>query len=377
MKKKCLSAIVLAILLLCSFPVSGMAESDVPGGDEAETGDGLGEFLVLHYDFEGADILEAMEDKATAGSVQDDLQPIKGKVNFSGLEVDPTNGTIKNTANDCGVFCPPSDDTKISSSGNSTWFVRFRLDPLDSSTGDYIFIVEMRTFGSSSVRPFAIQYKRSTSKLYVSMSDGESPGTAQNFQCEQEFPYDPDVYINMAVTVSKNAENKYVGVVHTSTGLPQTEDDWTELFTFTIGESIAQPGSANNLWLMSNGSTGCVATVVIDDVRLYNKALTLTEIQNLFANGSFEGQLKAEDPEEPEVTDDTDEETTKETPTSTPEPQDSDEETVPTDSAGEESDTAPAAASGDGGCQSAAAAGGLCAAAACAGLLMTWKRKKR
>ena len=85
MKKKCLSAIVLAILLLCSFPISGMAESDVPGGDEAETGDGLGEFLVLHYDFEGADILEAMEDKATAGSVQDDLQPVKGKVNFSAL----------------------------------------------------------------------------------------------------------------------------------------------------------------------------------------------------------------------------------------------------------------------------------------------------
>ena len=43
MKKKCLSAIVLAILLLCSFPVSGMAESDVPGGDEAEAGDGLGD----------------------------------------------------------------------------------------------------------------------------------------------------------------------------------------------------------------------------------------------------------------------------------------------------------------------------------------------
>lgn len=375
MKKKLLS-FTLIFLLLCSFPITGMAEENVPGGDDAAEGDGLDEYLVIHYDFQGADILEAMEDKATAGSVADDLQPIKGKVNFSGLEVDPTNGTIKNTANDCGVFCPPSDDTKVSSSGNNTWFVRFRMDPLDSSTGDYIFIVEMRTFGSSSVRPFAIQYKRSTNRLYVSMSDGESPEVAQNFPCAQDFPYDPDVYINMAVTVSKDAENKYVGVVHTSTGLPKTEDDWTELFTFTIGDSIAQPGSANNLWLMSNGSVGCVATVVIDDVRLYNKALTLTEIQNMFVNGSFEGQLRAEEPAGPEETDETNDETTTQTPESSSEPQDSDEEMTPTDTLKEETD-APEATTAGGGCQSTVAAVFFCAAVAGAGVLLTVGKKKR
>ncbi|MGM9682603.1 MAG: hypothetical protein ACI3XQ_03300 [Eubacteriales bacterium] len=272
---------VFVVFTLCSFSA----------GAEDVT-DPLDANLVIHHDFEGIDILEAIKDKAPAGKVADDVSPVAGGINFSGLTVDNVNGTLTQTASGSGVVCLPSDDTKTVT-GASTWFVRAKLQNLDSN--QYFFIVEMRTFGSASIRPFAIQYDKNSKELCVCISEASTPNKAQNFRFAYDYDYSSGKYINIAVVVDQalvEENTVYQATLYVSTDLAKNAEDWTALGTKTIGAGIAAPTDANKLYYASNGSNGCANGVTIDDVRLYNKALTLDEIATIIPNGSFDGQLK-------------------------------------------------------------------------------------
>lgn len=284
-----------AFVLATIFSIAAIAAIPVAAGEN----DPLDANLVIHYDFEGADILEAMKDKATAGSVQDDIAPIAGKINFSGLTVDNENGTVTHTSSAAGLRTDRSADTDTVG-GTSTWFVRTKLARGDEQ--QYFFIVEMRTFGSASVRPFGLQYDAKNQKLCVYISEESAPSKGQNLGFAYEYDYTAGEYLNIAVSVSQaevDGKQVYQSTLHVAQGLPQTAADWTTLGTMTIGAGIAQPTDANKLNLISNGSAGCALGVTLDDVRLYNKALTLDEIATIIPNGSFDGQLK----KDPVVTD--------------------------------------------------------------------------
>ncbi len=295
--KKYLS--ILLALILAVVPLTAVCVS-------AESTDLLDANLVLHYDFEGADILEAMKDKAPSGTVADDIAPIKGAVNFAGLDVDLTYGTVSNTESAAGLRTNPSADTNAVT-GASTWFVRAKLNHKDSN--QYMFIVEMRTFGSNSIRPFAIQYDTTGKQLCVAISKEDTPSTAQNFRFNYEYDYASGKYINMAVVVEQAVveENTvYQASLYVSQDLPQAASDWTLLGTKTIGAGIAVPTEANKLNLMSNGSNGCAMSVKLDDVRLYNKALTLDEIATIIPNGSFDDGTPKQDSSTPPIEDNKD-----------------------------------------------------------------------
>ena len=286
----------MALLMVAVFALTAVAAIPVGAEDAA---DPLDANLVLHYDFEGSDILDAVKDKAPSGTVKDNIAPIAGKINFSGLTVDNINGTVTHTSNAAGLRAEPSADTNTVG-GASTWFVRTKLERKDDK--QYFFIVEMRTFGSASIRPFAIQYDATRNKLFACISEQSTPSTAQNFGYEYEYDYTEGEYLNIAVSVGQaevEGQQVYQATIYVSKGLPKTAADWTKLGTGTIGAGIAQPTDANKLNLLSNGSVGCALGVTLDDVRLYNKTLTLDEIATIVPNGSFDGQLKQKEDNTP------------------------------------------------------------------------------
>ena len=163
---------LLSLALALMFVVMAFATVSVSAEEAAPVVDPLDANLIIHYDFEGEDILEAMKDKAPAGSVKDDLSPIAGKINFSGLNVDIENGTITNTSAAAGVRAVPSDDTR-KVTGASTWFTRTKIEKKNDK--DAVSIIEMRTFGSASNRPFGLSYDWSKNKIIVCMSSAAEP----------------------------------------------------------------------------------------------------------------------------------------------------------------------------------------------------------
>ena len=272
-------SLVLALILMLSVFTTGIAATD-----------SINDHLVLHYDFEGADILDAMKDKAPTGTVADDIAPIAGAINFSGLTVDPVAGSFTHTQNSAGLRRDPSTDIISAVTGESTWFVRTKLERKDDK--QYFFLVEMRTFGSNSVRPFAIQYDAKNKKLCACISEASTPSKAQNFGFAYDYDYSKNEYLNIAVSVGKvelDGKQVYRCTLYASEGLPKTAAEWTKLGTGTIGEGIAVPTAANKLCLASSGSAGCALGVTLDDVRLYNRSLTLEEIASIIPTGSFDG----------------------------------------------------------------------------------------
>lgn len=360
----------LSLAMVMIFAIASIAAIPTTAADAV---DPLDANLVIHYDFEGADILEAVKDKATAGANKDDIAPIAGTINFSGLNVDNVNGTITHTSSAAGIRADRSADTDTVG-GEYTCFVRTKLSRGDEQ--QYFFIVEMRTFGSASIRPFAIQYDTKTQELCVCISEESTPNVAQNLRFPYAYDYTSGEYINIAVVVNKaevEGQQVYQATLNVAKGLPKTAADWTALGTKTIGAGIAQPTDANKLNLLSNGSTGCALGVTYDDFRIYNKALTLDEIATIVPNGSFDGQLK----EKPADTENTPADTDN-TPADTGNtPADTNETPADTNGAADTgaNDTAADTAEEKGGCGSTVATGAV-AVIALAGTMIVSKKKK-
>lgn len=289
MRRKLLILAVILCLIFGSMAVYG-----------AENTPSLDGNLVLHYDFQGEDILGALKDKAPSGAKADDLRPHAGPFNFTGLTIDYENGTVKNTTNAAGLYCEVSDDTKVTSSGNATWFTRFKLQD-EAPANQYFFIIEMRTFGSASNRPFGLQYNKTDKRILAAISKADAPGSANNLNSNYEYNYESAPWLNVAVVLS-TVDNMYKATVYISTDLPKTTGEWTKLNEFDIGAGVAPVLEANKLQLLSNASAGCSAGITLDDLRLYNKALTLDEINAFFTEGSFVGQLKVTEPGETTAT---------------------------------------------------------------------------
>lgn len=335
-----------ALFMAMVFAIASLSALSICAADAA---DPLDANLVLHYDFEGADILDAVKDKAPAGAVKDNIAPIAGKINFSGLTVDNVNGTVTHTSNAAGLRAEPSADTNAVG-GASTWFVRTKLDRKDDK--QYFFIVEMRTFGSESIRPFGLQYDATNNKICVYISEQSTPSKGQNLGFAYEYDYTAGEYLNIAVSVAQaevEGNQVYQSTLYVSKGLPKTADEWTKLGTKDIGAGIAQPTEANKLNLLSNGSVGCALGATIDDVRLYNRALTLDEIATIVPNGSFDGQLKQKVEENTPADTDANTETTTKVP----------ETTAPdtTETVADDVTTTSDAAEKEGGCGAMVSAG--------------------
>ncbi len=269
-------------------------------------GDDISENLIIHYDFEGATPTEALNDKAPAGSVLDDLGIYFDKKLYTGSTetgfiLDQANGTIKNTVSIMGLGMTITEDTKKISQ-DSTWFIRVKMENIedvptaDNASYRYYTLVDINGGGG---RPFRLLYDRLKSELVLGMSYGDSAETTTNqTRVKYEYDFDAQEYLNIAISAASDVDagnnpcftvNAYV-----ATGLPQSATDWTKL---TLNESF-KVGSPRNevkryVAVMSFATENDATGITLDDLRVYDKALSIDEIASIIPNGSFDTGAQA------------------------------------------------------------------------------------
>ena len=157
------TAVALTLVMLIQLTVLALLPVSA-----ADAGQDLAGHLVVHYDFEGDTVEEALSDKATGGRVSDALHaytPDNKNTDPTGQTVSPTlidsdafrasfdvdteRGTVRNLQAGAALEAVSSEDIRSLYSrdadnnvGAATWFIRFRLD--DVSQGGEARLVDMR-----------------------------------------------------------------------------------------------------------------------------------------------------------------------------------------------------------------------------------------
>ncbi len=295
--KKLLSVALASVLALSAF-----AAIPVSAADAAPTG--IDQNLIIHYDFEGENIKEALKDKAPAGESQDDLNVYVNKALFTGdmetgLTVDIANGSAKATVDGTG-FGIPVDGTDESGSavvlspdakkinGETTWFIRAKLENVDE--WQYHAFVDINKGGG---RPFRFLYDK-TNKQFV-FSVGYEGAVKNNTRVDYEYDYTAAKWLNMAVVFTPTEVEgvaSYKVDFYLAEGMPTTVADWgtSKLDNYTI------PATRNEVKeyvpIISYSGGNDAKGVIMDDLRLYDKALTLDQIATITTTGSFDTAAK-------------------------------------------------------------------------------------
>ncbi len=275
-------AILVLMMMLCTT-VFGAVNA---GADDAAT---LDSSLIIHWDFEGADLATQLANKATAGGAKDSII----------LVTDGTSSKIENGEITIGDKHSESLQFFVDTAngvGNKlvetitdsyTLYLRFKIteNPKDWAT---LF--------ATSFNGYKAETSGMRERIYF-----PSSGTAKlrwNHNSAHDFTVsDPTVFPNeycaIAVVVEKNADGTY------NNTLWQTYDDWGEMSMFaklenaTGAESVPVMGETWNILLggrMWNQLTGgdqeskvWGMEFVYDDIRIYNKALTEAEVKTINA----------------------------------------------------------------------------------------------
>ncbi len=264
----------------------------------------LDDHLVVHYDFEGATVADALKDKSTGGSVKDDLKAYIGgtltetsAANFaSTFAIDPVNGTASNLTTNAALLAAISDDLKCiytENSGNygtATWFVRFKIDDVDSADS---CVLEMRTGNAGNNCLFTFT-TNAAGNLYTRTATTSKKSSTTLLTQEANGVISDGVYVNIALVMqagqgASGYDHDMYFTPYIAYGNPTSAADWTKLAE-PILRSFRDEGFANvPLSLFDRGD--CAGsnntTLTYDDVRLYNKGLTTAEMQEIFDTGSF------------------------------------------------------------------------------------------
>lgn len=311
-----LSFLLVAILLAPAVPTfAGEEESDA-----------YAPHLVLHYDFKGDTVADALKDKATAGDVDDDLVAYSAanknvdsnsdgipdgtpdavdSTNFSAsFAVDSEKGTVTNTLAGASLQAVSSADTQ-KLFGTATWFFRFKIDDV---SGGESWLLDMR-YNTKSRRMLsisvandgAIRSQAARTKDKFNTHTYGAAGTIEN-----------DVYINFVLVMqqgdgSSGYNPDMIFTPYYSIGTPTSVEDWTAL-TATGAVGFRTDGLANNPLCLFNRWDGAETTgntgITLDDVRLYDTVLEKNDIAAIFAkamaNGDFDTTESTNPPENPD-----------------------------------------------------------------------------
>lgn len=272
MKK--LIALLLCLALLIPMWMIGVSAS------------GIDDNLVLHYDFEGADKTEAYYNKAD----NDGTTVETGALTASTAEVtwDGNAGTIEDT--DAGSKNGPYANKDFLTpyvSGSSvefSIFMRLKFNTgVAAATSAWIQykVFNMHANAGKTICISFYDNKSGATDFFMVLINGvEYRFSGITFEDLQA------TYVNATVVVYKDGENYYVKM-YASKGQPSGIEEWTQLTCTknngtSFGTSIPTP-SMNGFLLAAATPAG----ILMDDFRIYNKALSLAEIHSIMETGSF------------------------------------------------------------------------------------------
>ena len=267
----------------------------------AEDGD-LSDHLLIHYDFEGASSAEALKDKASGGTVSDDLMLGKPASYTADFTVDSgfvfENGTAKLRVSGYKINLQTgsalnSADIKAVQEGNATWFLRFSV-----ADGKGAQVLDLRDF--TNTRSFYMHYTNgaftggtataAAPATNVSLFDNNYPGTRGEARFNSA-----DGWINLAIIREQAANGTYNITVYYSFGTPNSATSW---FSYSAAKNIASlaPMTNGSTWgskinLFQDGNYGSVMNtadgLTYDDVRFYDTAMTLDQINGMMKEANL------------------------------------------------------------------------------------------
>ena len=285
--KKLLS-LALALLMLAGALATPVLAAD---GDATPVADPLDANLIVLYDFEGATLEEQLKDKAPAGVSKEDLilssDPWKDDetVNSADTGLSPNTRVeggklyIDHDANDSArcMF-----DT-ISGTEDATG-----ADIFNNKTGEITFYSESQimTMCSNWVCFMTISnlarcyYSGKNQDLYSPFNVRHTAVSGKNATMKDNMLFYGMQTLRMAVTYKYDAEAKTLQcatMYTTDDGYTwiATEDSYTDIAEFFTNSTYLSLGKSQYSWEDRNGD------IIIDNVRVYNKALSLEEVQTL------------------------------------------------------------------------------------------------
>lgn len=309
MKKNLVFILSLALILNAVLCAGFAATAETAASD-------LNDHLVVHYDFEGSTVEEALTDKATAGTVSDNLvayTPDNKNTDVTGATVpatavdsdafrsafaiDPERGTARVLQQGATLQAKSSADIRKlyqrdadNKTGTATWFVRFKLDDVDlgetrlvdmrvNTKSGCMFSILVDINGMLQTNAARTKDKRSTYTYSTDTAGKVTEGQYINFVLVMETGTGTSGY---------NPDMKYTPYI--SYGIPTSAEDWTALTDtgFVSFRTDRLSDAPLSLFDRYDGAGSNNASLTYDDVRLYDKGLTTGEMTELFTSGSFD-----------------------------------------------------------------------------------------
>ena len=280
MKK--IAAICMIVCMLSALFVPVTAEETAPAAT-------LDDHLIVYYDFEGDTLEEQLSDKASAGKSKENLTVTSSLLqqnneNCTNTTLSPNTGVkdgklyIDHDQNDraecvfdltSGAEDAQGADIFANTSGELTIFIQTQLNTVSSDWIDFLTIKKIgryyfNTYSQQYYSSFAVRHKENRN-IVTSLTDNVYVyGTTLTFAVSYE--YDQDAQTLKANVMYSPDEGDYW------TSCESEHSNVTAFFTDATGIFL---GKSSASWSDRNGD------VVVDNVRVYDKALTLDEVKSL------------------------------------------------------------------------------------------------
>jgi len=254
--------------------------------EEVET---IDDHLVAHWDFEGTGD-EVYKDKAPAGSTKDNLSVATGSVNTGEVVIE--NGIATITGDKALMAADAAD---LDQTGKMTVFTRIKFDDSEIGASNDTGIFDKRINSSDPAKVYS---------LFATKN-----GTKYNLNFNMRTPDATEVWVDMnnalekaqwrelAVVVDHN-ENGYLTykVYISKSTAAISGNDYTLLCEGTLDgqtEHAAndRPLYLGNQWTLPNSNS----ERMMDDVRIYDTALTTEELAGLIADEEEKNYITEED----------------------------------------------------------------------------------
>lgn len=262
----------LVFLLVVLFVIAGIPA--IPLNTHAAN---LNDNLVAHWDFNGADLTEQLADKAPSGSSADNLTLEGNVVIQNGVAKVPKAG---------GSYLYAKNQSDLNSFTQFTTILKFRANGV--ATGFADFISKDSTYW---YRAFINNSKSSATSYAIDCRLKGSASLPWNMPGNGTFAPETDLYFALTAVLD-TAGQKVTLLSYMSTDGVNYSQSAVKTLTLTDPVLGTQTNYESNPLLGAlvigknvgnNRNVDMGINYVFDDIRIYNKALSLSEIQSVYA----------------------------------------------------------------------------------------------
>lgn len=239
---------------------------------------GISDNLVAHWDFAGDDLAQQLSDKAPAGNSADNLTLAGNVIINNGVATVPKEG---------GSYLYATNQSDLNSYTQFTTVMKFKASGTATGFADFI-----SKDSSYLYRAFINNTKSTTTEYGLDCRLKGAIGTSWSLPGTGKFAVSEDIYFALSAVLDTTAKNVTLISYMSTDGinfLNSTTKTYalTDSILGTVTDYSANP-LLGALFLGKNAGANrdkdMGVSFEIDDVRMYNKALNITEISSVYQN---------------------------------------------------------------------------------------------